>query len=58
MAQNAVNASRTKHINLSKYCLKDLERCDIVQLVSVTSMDQHADVLTKSVTGDTVRHHH
>ena len=43
LAQNAANTSRTKHVGLWTFCLKQLERLDIVGLICATSMDQHAD---------------
>ena len=58
MAQNAANTSRSKHIDLRKYYLKELERRNIVQLVRVSFIDQHADFLTKSVSGDNLSRHH
>ena len=58
MAQNAANTSRTKHIDLRKYYLKELERRDIVQLIRVSSHDQHADFLTKQVAPESHSRHH
>ena len=58
MAQNAANTSRSKHIDLRKFYLKELERRDIVQLIRVSSHDQHADFLTKQVAPESHSRHH
>jgi hypothetical protein len=58
MSENASNTSRTKHIDLRKFYLKELVRRDIVYLVRVSTHLQHADFLTKPVSGDVLSRHH
>ena len=58
MAQNPANASRTKHIDLREFYLKELERRNLVRLVHVSTNEQHADFLTKSLSHEKHRAHH
>jgi hypothetical protein len=58
MSDNAANTSRTKHINLRKFYLKELVRRRIIHLIRVSTHDQHADFLTKAVDGDVLSRHH
>ena len=58
MSDKAANTSRSKHIDLRKFYLKELVRRDIIILVRVSTHDQHADFLTKATDGNTLSRHH
>ena len=58
MSRNPAHKSRTKHIDLRRFYLKELVNRHIIQLESVSNRDQHADFLTKAVSFDKFQYHH
>ena len=58
MSRNPAHTSRTKHIDLLRFYLKELVNRHIIQLDSVSTRDQHAEFLTKAVSFDKLQYHH
>jgi hypothetical protein len=58
MSQNPVERVRSKHIDLRRMYIKELNRRQIVRLVQVGTAHMHADYLTKPLAADPLRFHH
>ena len=58
ISENPSNTSRTRHINLRRYYLKEVVRRDIIILVRVNTQNQHADFLTQPTSGEVLSREH
>ena len=58
MSRNPAHTSRTKHIDLRRFYLKELVNRHIILLEPVSLRDQHAEFLTKSASFDKLQYRH
>ena len=57
LAENSQGSQRSKDINVSFHFLRGLVRLGQVTIYSVASVEQHADILTKSLGCQAFRRH-
>ena len=52
LANNPLSSARTKHIDVRFHFLRELVRSKMIEVVYVPTKFQHADILTKPLTGE------
>ena len=52
LANNPLSSARTKHIDVRYHFIRELVRSKTIRVQYVTSAQQHADILTKPLTGE------
>ena len=57
LATNPLSSARTKHIDVRFHFIRELVRSRTISIVYVPTADQHADILTKPLTGNTFVKH-
>ena len=57
LANNPLSSARTKHIDVRFHFIRELVRSKTISVKYVTTKEQHADILTKALTGITFRNH-
>ena len=51
LIENPLSSARRKHIDVRFYFIRDLFRRGMISVEYVKSVDQHADILTKTLPG-------
>ena len=57
LATNPLSSARTKHIDVRFHFIRELVRSGTIAVEHVPTKEQHADILTKALTGATFRDH-
>ena len=57
LANNPLSSARTKHIDVRFHFIRELVRSKTISVKYVSTKEQHADILTKALTGITFRNH-
>ena len=57
LANNPLSSARTKHIDVRFHFIRECVRSKTISVKYVPTKEQHADILTKALTGNTFRNH-
>ena len=57
LAENPVHHQRSKHIDIKYHWIRDMVAAGTVKIIDVSTEDQRADILTKTVRGDVFWRH-
>ena len=57
LANNPLSSARTKHIDVRFHFIRELVRSKTISVKYVPTKEQHADILTKALTGIAFRNH-
>ena len=52
MAKNVTTTGRTKHVDIRTKFVREYQEDGKITIIFVKSEDNHADILTKNITGD------
>ena len=57
LTNNPLSSARTKHIDVRFHFIREVVRSKTISVKYVPTKEQHADILTKVLTGITFRNH-